>query len=311
MHTLEQINKMALDDPSMLIKLAENDYKAEIESLAQKIISNNECKIVLLAGPSASGKTTSAHILKDNLLSKKIDCEVVSLDHFYLSGDKLPKQPNGEPDFETVYALDLPLLHSFFAKIVEAGKADIPIFDFTSSRRSKKSHLIKLKPGGILIVEGLHALNPVLTENLPAESTIGVYVSVNMAIKDKNENVVLTGRKLRLARRISRDFLYRNTTAKQTLKFWTAVVKGEEKYLYCFKDIADVQLKTFHSYEPCIFAPIITKALEHLPGDTENYDYAMQLKAGLEKFVPLPFNPVPQDSLVREFIEGGIYENID
>jgi len=304
---LSAINNMALTNPEKLIQSSDEQYDSELNDLVDKIIGNKDYKIVLLAGPSGSGKTTTAHIVKNKLIDAGKDAEVVSLDHFFLSMDKMPLQENGEKDFESVYSLDIPEIHRCFSELISVGKTDIPVFNFNIAARDGR-HSIDLSEGGILIVEGLHALNPLLTDELNQNNLFKIYISVNRTVVDDNGNKLLSSRQLRLIRRMSRDYLYRNTGALKTLKFWTSVVKGEEKYLYCFKDIADIKLSTFHSFEPCIFRNIIIDLLRDLPESADNYDYVMEAKKALERFVPIDLNLVPETSLIKEFIPGGVYE---
>lgn len=302
-----KINELALNNPQELIEISENDYKSEIVSLIERVLGQKNCRILLIAGPSGSGKTTTAHILEENLKNRGVDAEVVSLDNFYLEKNQIPLLENGEPDFETVYSLDIPAINRCFLELLNFEKTNMPVFDFKKGRRNNDLREIDIENHGIIIVEGLHALNPILTDNLPSDSWFSVYISPNAYIYDDFGNEILSSRKIRLARRMSRDYLYRNTNAAETLKLWTSVIRGEEKYLYKFKSTADFKLKTFHSFEPCIFKEIIVNLLKDIPKNTENYDYAMQVKDALEKFVSLPMNIVPDSSLIREFIEGAEY----
>lgn len=310
MNILSEINALALNNPEKLILDAEHSYYNEIEKLVNTLKSNPDYKILLLSGPSASGKTTTAHIIKTALCNTGISAEVVSLDNFYLSVDKMPLQENGEPDFESVYSLDIPAIHRCFFDAVKYGKTDIPLFDFQKKKRSENTHKIDISNNGVLIVEGLHALNPVLTDTLNAENVFKVYISVNDFVYDDNGEEVISSRRIRLSRRISRDYIYRGTAALGTLKLWTSVVEGEEKYLYPYKDLADMMFKTFHSFECSVFRNIYFELLKDLPETAPNYEYAISVKDALEKFVPLSADLVPQDSLIREFIPGGLYENV-
>lgn len=307
MNILSKINNLALNEPEKLIENAEKQYDDELNELVNKIIANNDYKIILLAGPSGSGKTTTAHIIKNKLINSGKDAEVVSLDHFFLPMEKMPLQENGDKDFESVYSLDIPEIHRCFEELITNGKTVIPNFNFKSASR-EDGHLIDISDGGILIVEGLHALNPILTNELNQNNLFKIYISVNQTVIDDNGNRLLSSKQIRLIRRMSRDYLYRNTNAERTLKLWTAVVKGEEKFLYCFKDTADIKLITFHSFEPCIFKNIIVDLLKNLPITADNYEYIMSAKKALERFVSLDLNLVPETSLIREFIPGGAYE---
>ena len=301
MNILSKINSLAKTDPKALVEYAENKYDNEVNELAKKIISNKEYKIILLAGPSGSGKTTTAHILKNKLIKLGKNAEVVSLDHFFLPMDKMPLQENGEKDFESVHSLDVKEIHRCFNELIVNGKTLIPAFSFNTFTKTGE-HLIDISDGGILIVEGLHALNNLLTDELNQNNLFKIYISVNRMVLDDGGNRLISSRQLRLIRRLSRDFLYRNTSAVGTLKLWTSVVRGEEKYLYCFKDTADVKLFTFHSYEPCLFKNIIIDLLKDLPKTADNYDYIMQAKNALEKFVSIDADLIPENSLISEFI---------
>lgn len=298
---------MALTNPEKLVKDADIRYDLELNQVVNKILNNKNYRIILLAGPSGSGKTTTAHILKNKLISNGKKVEVISLDHFFLPLEKMPLQENGEKDFESVYSLDIPQIHRCFDELITKGKTDIPIFSFKDLSNNER-HVIDISDGGLLIVEGLHALNPVLTNELNNNSLLKIYISVNRTLVDDENNRLLSSRQLRLIRRMSRDFLYRNTDALGTLKLWTSVVKGEEKYLYCFKDNADIKFATFHSYEPCVFKNIIIALLKDLPETAENYDYIMDVKKALERFETISTDLVPETSLIREFIPGGVYE---
>lgn len=298
---------MALNEPEKLIEVSEKRYDNELNDVVDRIIKNNDYKIILLAGPSGSGKTTTAHIIKDKLIVAGRKAQVISLDHFFLPMDKMPLQENGEKDFESVYSLDIPEIHRCFKELITKEKTDIPVFSFQTLSNNERL-AIDISDGGILIVEGLHALNPILTDELDANKLFKIYISVNRTVVNENGDKLLSSRQLRLIRRMSRDFLYRNTSALGTLKLWTSVVKGEEKYLYCFKETADIQLFTFHSYEPCVFKNIIIELLKDLPEDADNYAYIMNAKKSLEKFCSLDADLVPETSLIREFIPGGVYE---
>ena len=308
MNILSNINSLAKSNPNMLIVTAEEAYNNEVDAIANQIINNKNCKIILLAGPSGSGKTTTAHILKSKLKKANILAQVVSLDHFFLPFDKMPKLENGDPDFESVYSLDVPEIHKCLGQLIDTGKTSIPVFSFQTKKRENKGHLIDISNGGILIVEGLHALNPVLTDKLPQNALFKIYISVNCMVADDDGKKLLSSRQMRLIRRMSRDHIYRDTSALYTLKLWTSVVKGEEKYLYPFKDKADVLLKTYHCYEPCVFKNIILNLLKDLPTTADNYDYIMSAKNALEKFNDINIDLIPNSSLIREFLPGGDFE---
>ena len=178
----------------------------------------------------------------------------------------------------------------------------MPIFDFMTKRRSKQTRRISIENGGIVVVEGLHALNPHIYENLPAENLFRIYISVNDKIFFSDGSLALSSRQMRLVRRISRDAVYRGSDIESTMKMWTGVVAGEEKYLYCFKDTADYQFSTLIRYEPAVFRDIVLPMMHAVDPKTENYEYVMRTAHALEKFHAIDPGLVPKNSLLREFI---------
>ncbi len=306
LNTTQEINCLAQNDVKTLVKLSEDAYRLQIKDVINKTIEQKDCRILLLAGPSGSGKTTSAHILEEGFKENGVDAEVVSLDNFYLNIDQMPLDENGKPDFETVYSLNIPEIHKCFEELLTREKTTIPIFDF-AAKGVNEYREIDIENHGILIIEGLHAINPILTDNLPTGSWLSVYISPQCSVFGTDGEEILDSKGLRLARRMSRDYLYRNTSAAGTLNLWTSVISGEQKYLYPFKEGAYIKLKTFHSFEPCVFKSIILKLLEDLNPNVENYDEAMKLKNALEGFYSLSQDIVPENSLIREFILGSKY----
>lgn len=288
--------------PDTFISLVEESYFEKVHELAISIRENPLKKIVLLAGPSASGKTTTSHILRKDLERRNIKATVLSLDNFYGGNHKMPTLPNGTPDFESVYSLDLDEIHRSLNEIILNNKTYIPVFDFINHVRAKEKELIDIGDNGVLIVEGLHALNPVITDSLPKENLFKIYISVSNSIYNKTGEKVLNSRDMRLIRRLSRDAVYRNSDSFNTLHLWTGVVLGEEKYLYKFKPTADVRLGTLHAYEPCIFKDIILKLLENINETYENHESAVKIKNALKLFPSISPDKVPKSSLIREFL---------
>ncbi len=304
---LSEINKEAMANPLGLIERAERDYLKEIESIAKKIADDDDIKIVSIAGPSASGKTTTAHILCDTLESLGETTNVVSLDNFYLPVDKLPILEDGTRDIESVNSLDKQLIEKCFTQIVETGKTVLPMFDFTKKVRIENALPIDISKHGIIIVEGLHGLNPIITDLAPEKNIFKIYISVNSSICDENGKMLMSSRQIRLVRRTLRDMVFRASPADVTLSLWNNVVEGEKKHLYCFKGTADVQLKTLHLYEPCVYRNDFLKLKDQVSYGTPCYDYFMKTADVLEKFESIDSSLVPYDSLIREFIGGGRY----
>ncbi len=300
-NTVSEINR-AVKNPDAIVKEAEKQYKKEIYNAAKTIADNDDIKIVALAGPSGSGKTTSAHILMDRLKLYGEEAVVVSLDDFYLSENELPVLPNGEKDIESVNSLNIALIKKCFAEIINTGKTMLPSFDFAAKQSIPNSKEIDISNKGIMIVEGLHALNPIITDLVPRENIYKMYISVNCSIEDSFGEQLLSSRQIRLVRRCLRDRIFRGCSVKETLSMWNGVVEGERKYLYCFKDTADVLIKTLHIYEPCLYRDEFLKVKEEVTSDCACYEYFMRTAAALEKFDSMEAVYVPSNSLIREFI---------
>lgn len=305
---LEIINQQAAARPEELIKTSENEYIEELDELSDIISGNKNIKIVSIAGPSGSGKTTTAHILCDKLKLKGRNTTVLSLDDFYLPSEQLPLLPNGSKDIESVYSLDLELLRKCFREIIEKGKTSLPRFDFKTKTRFLNENPIDISHNnGIVIVEGLHALNPHITELVPAENIYKIYISVNCPVLKENGDTLLTSRQIRLIRRALRDRIFRNTDINTTLSLWNGVVEGERKYLYCFKETADFQLITLHPYEVCVYKRYFLQLVECVEKNAPCYDYFIGTANALKKFNSIDISLVPENSLIREFIGNGHY----
>ena len=304
MNTVSEINKAVCQDLSGFIARSEFNYKREVESIAEHVAQSRHLKLIMLAGPTGSGKTTSAHILKDVLQKYNLNSQVISLDNFYLSEEFLPVLKNGEKDTESVHSLDIDSIKQCFENIIKTGKTKMPRFDF-KEKKSIKDALFIDATDSVIIVEGLHALNPIITENLPSDSFYKIYVSVNESIFDNDGDELLSSRKIRLMRRVLRDEKFRNTDIKTTLKMWIQVIEGEEKYLYPFKSVADKLLVTLHPYEVCVYRKRFIEAVQKLDSETFNYGYATYTMNAVKAFCDIDFSLVPKDSLIREFIGDG------
>lgn len=305
-NTVTLINRFLKKDAKAFILECEKEYHDEVRKIAKLIAESKHLKIVMLAGPSGAGKTTTAHILRGYLSDLGIPTEVVSLDHFYKDRDSLPTI-NGKIDTESVDALNLAEIKECFGKIAVSGKSYISNFDFKSGKSIKNAELIDLSDGGVMIVEGLHALNPAITSHLPKDSLYKIYVSVNSAVNSSVGTELLSSRKIRLMRRAIRDERTRGADMAATLKMWTQVVEGEEKYLYPYKNTADKMLVTLHSYEPCLYKKSFLTLVKDIDKSMENYEYAKATAEALKNFDELDSELIPQDSLIREFIGEGKY----
>lgn len=301
MLTVKDVIKYA-ENPLAFIEKSEKEYREKVEAVADAICADSRNKIILVAGPSASGKTTTSALLQKDLLKRGKTAEVISLDNFFAEKSKMPLKADGQPDFEAVESLDLEMLHTFFIDILADGVAEMPIFDFNNPKKERDKKLLDAGENGLLIVEGLHALNPKITSNLPPENLYKIYISVNDSIYNDEGSEFMSSIHVRMARRISRDYFYRSSDINNTLYLWTAVVEGEKKYLYGFKHSADVTLATLHPYEPCVLKKSVLKIMEPISKDAPNYLEAIKLKEEISAFPDIPTDIVPENSLLREFL---------
>ncbi len=305
-NTLQQINRFAVECPQTMIDKAENDYTAEIKAVAQRVAEDDDIRIVAIAGPSGSGKTTTAHILCDMLEALGEKTAVLSLDDFYFPFENLPVLSDGKRDTESVNALDLERIRKCFSDIVTTGETISPRYDFANSKRIENARLISVGKRGIVIVEGLHALNPLISDLVERKNIFKLYISVNSPILDGTQKLI-SSRQMRLVRRTLRDEIFRGTDVNTTLSLWENVVLGEEKYLYCYKNTADVQLKTLHFYEPCIFRDRFVALKDKVLNNAPCREYFLKTVRAMEKFKSLDASLVPKNSLIREFIGNGKY----
>ena len=299
-YTYKKINSLA-EMPIDFVKSCTAYYHAKIEKTAKRIFADKSKKIVMLAGPSSSGKTTTAKLLSQKLEKLGSKAYTVSLDDFYHPHSVgYPLDENGEPDYECVEALDIGLLHSSLGELIRNGKADLPVFDFMTGERINNAKSIELSENDVIIVEGLHALNPVITDTLDNENLYKIYVSVSSRVYDDNEEVLLSKRDLRFIRRMVRDFSFRSTSVEETFDIWERVMRGEDKYLFPFEYRADVRIDSFHPCESCVLAGKAIPLLDHIK-DGEFSVKANELKEKLRLFKEINYSVLPADSLLREF----------
>lgn len=299
---LEYICENAQKDPKDFVLKSESRYKRIIESVCEQIMADSSREIIMLAGPSASGKTTTAAFIREELAKKGHKAYVVSLDDFYLDIDKMPLNDEGKADYESVKSLDLELVEKCFTSLIEKSESDMPTFDFLQKKRFFGRNHIKLEKGDVVIVEGLHALNPVITDKLPKESLFKIYVSVSSRIYDEERHIILNKRNLRFIRRLVRDYYYRNSTTQNTFELWQNVLRGEDEYLFPYRFLADARINSVHIYEPCVLKDVAIEMLGQLPEDSKFRKDAQRLIRDLEKFPNIENSLVPHDSLLREFV---------
>ena len=298
---------LKLENPTEAIELSEQRYKREISTVAGRVLSD-DVRIVLLSGPSGSGKTTTANLLCDEirLLGKK--SAVVSLDDFYkdFESPEYPRRDDGKRDIESPFALDIDELHEVMGKIVGGEAFSIPKYDFKVGGRVGYRDYGSFQDGCV-ILEGIHGLNPIITDTIPSGGVLRLFVSVSTNINSEGVRII-SGKKLRFLRRLVRDSIYRGQGALRTLELWQEVLFGEEKHLYPYKELADVKLDTFHMFEPAVMKPYAMRLLSC--DEVARDPYAQVVLAALSAIPEIESSAVPEDSLIKEFIPGGIYESL-
>ncbi len=290
---------LAARSPGEFAQYCESDYASRIAHAAGQVIASG-ARIVMLTGPSASGKTTSAMKLAEELGRRGHRGTVVSLDNFFRNIEEYPRLPDGRVDYESVEALDVPAIHAALKSLAEHGEADIPDFDFRSAQRRRGTLHIDAR-GGVVIVEGIHALNPRLTCALPQRSVYKIYAGLREEYSLGGARYLPT-RDVRLARRMVRDIRFRGHSVEKTLGMWPDVCNGEDKYIKVFKNQADLLLDTSFTYELCVLAPFVRELGDEVEPDSE---YAPVLRALCGKYAKceaLPASLIPETSMLREFI---------
>lgn len=300
--TISEINGSLLKDTDTFIVQCEERFDRDVGKAVKRLLDKDGCNIVLLAGPSSSGKTTTAGKIAEKIRESGRNAYTVSLDDFYLNRDDIPDSEDGIKDFENVTALDIELIHRVFSELIENRRSELPLFDFLTGTRSSETKLIELQKDDVIVVEGLHALNPVITDGLDESRLFRIYISVSSRVLDDGGEVILNKRNLRLARRIIRDSKHRNVPAENTLRQWQSVLNGEDKYLFPFESYADLKIDSFHPYEPSIFREEVIDQLDTVGRTSEFYEQACSLKKAFRLFRTTDSEILPEKSLLNEFL---------
>lgn len=301
MARLDSINEMVHSSPKLLVQSSELGFKSKIESVASDICKKSGRQLVFLAGPSSSGKTTTALEIKGELENNSRSAVVVSLDDFYLSQKTARFFEDGTPDYETVDALDIELICKSVKALVKSGKAMIPSFDFKLGERASEQTELCVDGDSVIIVEGLNALNPKITDCFGDLEATKLYASVSSRIFCNDGSVLMSKRDLRFVRRLIRDFHHRNSNVENTFFLWNGVQKGEERYIFPYSHLADVKINTFHAYEVALFKEEALRLLDRIDENSIYYMSASALSKKLRLFEGMDFGLMPNDSLLQEF----------
>jgi uridine kinase len=304
---LIKINDAASLNPKEFVLKAEYSYHEDINNIAKNIVNNKKgCKLIMLSGPSSSGKTTTSNLLKDALEKNGIGSTIISLDDFYRGEKQAPILPNGQHDYECVEALNIDEIKKCLLNLVNTNSCVMPIFNFETHTPFPYKRTVTLNENDIAIVEGLHALNPIFRSELPDKGVCKIYISVKQGIISSGREL-FTANGMRLIRRIVRDYNFRGAKPERTLEMWPNVMVGERKYIKPFRPDADYTINSLHAYETCVLLNQAIPILKTVDSNDQQYSFCQRLIEILKEFVPINSEFVPKNSIIREFIGGGIY----
>lgn len=291
---MEKLNHEVKFNTANYIKECETNYQNQMEKIVESIKLNEEIKFILLAGPSASGKTTTAKLLTQNLDKSGFNAKAISLDDFFVEREQTPLWEDGTKNFESVDAIDWKLFDECIQNLLQKGEAIMPTYDFITGKKFYSDKLT-LKDKDIIIIEGLHALNPIIDNFISTKYSVKVYLSPFINYLENGE-ILMDELQLRFFRRLIRDVATRGATPNTTLKDWPSVRKGEKLYIDPFKHTANFTVNTSHPYEVCVYRDIL-KSLNLL----SNPEFSSLIKP-FEYVKSLSRDLVPSDSLLKEFI---------
>ena len=308
-YDLGEINLKTVSDPAGFIAECDEAYREKVRAAADKIAANlKNSPIVLLAGPSGSGKTTSSMKIAEELERRGIRSYSVSMDDYFKTVDPktAPRTPEGDIDLESPLCLDMDLLNEHFSMLSRGERIFVPKYEFSRRMRVlEPSKSIKLGKDEVVVFEGIHALNGMITDSHP--EAFKLYISARSDV-EFNGHVVYKRTWFRLVRRLVRDYNFRGADPEETMSMWANVRRGEKNYISPFKDKADFQFDTSFAYEPAVFNETATKLFQAVPEGIERYDELRQVLPALQLFGVIDNSLVAPDALIREFIGGGVYE---
>ena len=290
-----------------LINVSEALQEKKISQIADKIAAKKDIKVVLIAGPSSSGKTTFCKRLSVQLLASGVKPVQISLDDYFVNREETPKDEQGEYDYESIYALNIPLINEQFNALFNGQEVELPKYNFQTGSSEKSGNKLHLEENNVLVVEGIHALNPTLTAQIPDDKKFKIYASALTTILLDNHNYIPTTDN-RLLRRIVRDYKYRGCSAQETIRRWPSVRAGENKWIFPYQEQADVMFNTAMLFELAVIKPQAEEVLEQVPENCEEYAEAYRLRKFLKYFSPVPFRDLPPTSLLSEFLGGSSFK---
>ena len=289
-----------------LINVSEALQEKKISQIADEIAGRKGIKLVLLAGPSSSGKTTTCKRLSIQLVANGLKPLQISLDDYFINRDQTPHDENGEYDYESIYALNLKLINEQFNALFRGEEVELPKYDFQTGVSRPSGKKLKMQENNVLVVEGIHALNPELTAHIPERQKFRVYVSALTTILLDDHNYIPTTDN-RLLRRIIRDYKYRGVDARESIRRWPSVRSGENKWIFPFQENADAVFNSAMLFELAVIKQQAEPLLEQVPENCEEYSEAYRLRKFLKYIRPIPNKDIPPTSLLREFLGGSSF----
>lgn len=294
-----------------LINVSEALQEKKIAQIADEITHRDQdgkrVKLVLISGPSSSGKTTFSKRLSIQLMTNGLKPYPISLDDYFVNRNDTPLDENGKHDFESLYAVDLPFFEEQLTTLLNGGEVELPRYNFTTGKREMSGRKLRIDEHMILIIEGIHALNPALTPHIPNENKYKVYVSALTTILLDNHNYIPTTDN-RLLRRIIRDYKYRNYSAEETIARWSSVREGEEKWIFPYQENADAMFNSALLFELAVLKDYVEPVLRKVPNRCPEYSEAHRLLRFLNYFVSVQDKELPPTSLLREFLGGSSFQ---
>ena len=309
--TIGAVNARALaGDAGGMIKIAEAFHErkfAEVADAIQEAHRTRGVRMVLISGPSSSGKTTSAKRLGLQLGVLGLRPVMISLDDYFVEREKTPRDENGQYDYEALEAIDLELFNDHLHRLLQGQSVDIPRYDFITGRRTQHDTPLTLDERSILIIEGIHGLNPRLTPSVPDAVKFKIYISCFTSVAMDNLSRIATTDN-RLLRRLTRDYRQRGADALQTLSRWASVRRGEERHIFPYQENADVMFNSSLFYEISALRPFAEKILREVPDTVPEFDEARRMLKFLDNFIPITSDEIPPTSILREFIGGSSFK---
>ncbi len=289
-----------------LINVSEALQEKKIARIAEEIHQRGKVKVVLISGPSSSGKTTFSKRLSIQLMTCGLKPKAISLDDYFVNREDTPRDADGQYDYESLYALDLPFFNAQLQALLDGEEVELPRFNFTTGQREFNGNKLRIEGNTILILEGIHALNPELTPLIPEEKKYRIYVSALTTILLDNHNYIPTTDN-RLLRRIIRDYNYRGYSAEETIGRWSSVRRGEDKWIFPYQENADAMFNSAMLFELAVLKEHAMPILNRVPQNRPEYSEAYRLRKFLQYFVPVQDKDLPPTSLLREFLGGSSF----